>query len=68
MCTPLCYVIFSDRRASSNAIVMRTGSGDYPLVCPHLVRALTARGLWTDDVRAYLQRSRGVCLCSISSS
>ena len=38
---------------------MRTGTGDYPLVCPHLVRALASRGLWTDDVRAYLQRSRG---------
>ena len=46
---------------TSNAIVMRTGSGDYPLICPHLVRALSARGLWTEDVRAYLQRSRGTC-------
>lgn len=44
----------------SNAIVMRTGSGDYPLICPHLVRALSSRGLWTDTVRAYLQRSRGM--------
>ena len=46
-------------RLHSNAIVMRTGSGDYPLICPHLVRALCSRGLWTEDVRMYLQRSRG---------
>ena len=39
---------------------MRTGSGDYPLVCPHLVRALSSRGLWTGAVREYLQRSRGM--------
>ena len=38
---------------------MRTSSGDYPLICPHLVRDLTVRGLWTSGVRSYLQRSRG---------
>lgn len=43
----------------SNALVMRTGSGDYPLICPHLVKALSSRGLWTDSIRTYLQRSRG---------
>ena len=43
----------------SNALVMRTGSGDYPLICPHLVNALSSRGLWTDSIRTYLQRSHG---------
>ena len=45
---------------ASNAVVMRTGSGDFPFVCPHLVRTLSSRGLWTEDVRGYLQRSRGM--------
>ena len=51
----------------SNAVVMRTGSGDYPFICPHLVRALSSRGLWTDAVRGYLQRSRGMSPRSIVS-
>ena len=48
-------------RLVSNAIVMHTGSGDYPLICPHLVRALSARGLWMETIRDYLQRRHGAC-------
>ena len=45
---------------ASNAVVMRMGSGDYPIVCPHLVRDLVGRGLWTEAVQSYLLQHHGM--------
>ena len=56
-----------NRMILSNVLVMRTGSGDYPLICPHLVRDLASRGLWTDVVRSYLQQHHGM-LYTLSSA
>ena len=43
----------------SNVVVLRTPSGDHPLVCPHLVRDLADQGLWTDDTRSALLHGHG---------
>lgn len=41
-------------RHNSNTLILRSSSGDYPLICPLLVRALTAKGLWIPEVQQAL--------------
>ena len=44
---------------TSNVYVRRVLAGEYIVVNKHLIRALSARGLWTDDVRTQLIADRG---------
>lgn len=44
----------------SNAIVLRTMTESYPIICPHLVLALEARGLWSDSLRQSILNSYGI--------
>ena len=53
----LCVALLST--SISNVVVLRTASGDHPLVCPHLVRDLALQGLWTDEIRDTLLRNHG---------
>ncbi len=59
-CTSCYMLAFSIHIAfRSNILIHRILSGDYPEVCPWLVRELHSRGIWSEDLRLSLLRNHG---------
>ena len=44
---------------TSNIYVRRVLSGEFQIVNPHLLRDLTERGLWSDDLKLQIMNNRG---------